>query len=180
MVSAVTQTAAFEAAYEEAFGAGYLERLLLICTICPLPLARKWGRTVLAKETGPMTFKSNTALSRLIGTEANCPSTARPALFTRMSRCPKWSKTCFSQRGWLSKLVTSPWTSRTSPSRSAGEDDRHLDFTFSTASALMSFSASLTPMDAQRRARASPIPPPAPVMSATFPLSAWSEVITAL
>jgi hypothetical protein len=30
----------------------------------------------------------------------------------------------------------------------------------------------LTPMDAQRRARASPIPPPAPVMSATFPLSA--------
>src|SRR5215217_9190670 len=123
----------------------------------PLCCARMWGRTALVMRMRPKTLTSKTIRSWATELSSLAPDEPMPALLTRTSMRPDRSSTSRTAPATDASSVTSSGRN-TTPSRSC------------PIAALRLVPYTVNPAPSSARAAASPIPPDAPVTSATRPV----------
>src|SRR5215208_2274729 len=138
-------------------GAGSKPRTELTLMIRPLPCSRMWGSTARVIRIEPKTLVSNNARVCSIELSSAAPAMPKPAVLTRTSIRPDRSSTSRTTPSTDPSSVTSSGRN-TTPPRS------------SPAAALRLVPYTVNPAPSSARAAASPIPPDAPVTSATRPV----------
>src|SRR2546421_377983 len=137
-----------------------------VFTIAPPPRAIMTGATALRPSHTPLTFTASTRSKVASEHSISGPTSPRmPALLKKRSMPPKRSAAAVVYRRTSSQRVTSASTaSAAAPARSAATS------VCFNVSGTRSTSTRLAPSDARRAATARPMPPPAPVMTATLPV----------
>src|SRR5215217_4758777 len=146
------------AAYKSMNGAGTKPRTELTLMIRPPPCSRMWGSTARVIRIEPKTLVSNSARACSIELSSAAPAMPKPALLTSTSMRPDRSSSSRTAAATEASSVTSSGRNTTPPR-------------VSPAAALRLVPYTVNPAPSSARAAASPIPPDAPVTSATRPAS---------